>query len=67
MTKTHKTYEDGLQAGRIEAMKSSIDQHDIRLTDHARRLQILERLFWGGAGVLIFLQTWPLVKPWLAL
>ncbi|MEM7047233.1 MAG: hypothetical protein AAF442_06245 [Pseudomonadota bacterium] len=65
MNKIRKTYEEGLQEGRIEAMKSTLDRHDLRLTDHARRLQILERLFWACVGIVAFVQVWPDLQRFL--
>ncbi len=54
-----KTYEDGLQDGRIEGLREILSDHDDRLTDHAKRLVMLERLFWGGVGILAFVKVWP--------
>lgn len=57
-----KTYEDGLIEGEIMLLKAMSESHALRLDVHTQRLSILERIIWMVSGVMIFLQTFPVVK-----
>ena len=59
---TGKTYEDGLQAGEIAALKQITEKHDIRLDAHATRLQRIERVLYALAGVAVLLEFLPEIR-----
>jgi hypothetical protein len=57
-----KTYEDGLLEGEIKMLQQITKTHAERLDSHTQRLTILERIIWMVSGVMIFLQTFPLLR-----
>ena len=54
-----KTYEDGLRDGRIEALEHVAHKVVQRLDVHSDRIRALERICWGLAGILAFVNLWP--------
>jgi hypothetical protein len=56
------SYEDGVIAGRMEAMKDLLSAHGDRLDSQSLRLRALERIVWGLLGIVVFIQVLPMFK-----
>ena len=67
MAETHRSYEDGLRDGKIEALEKIAGDHGGRLDSHSRRLRLLERIMWAGGGIVVFIEIAPQFKALLAL
>lgn len=39
-----------------------VDEHEVKLDDHSRRLQLLERIIWVAGGIAIAIQYYPLIS-----
>ena len=59
---SEKTYEDGLRDGRISALEEISGQHRDRLDSHSTRLRRMERIMWGGGGMILLIQLIPSFK-----
>lgn len=62
MDMTNKTYQDGLIEGRLLSLENMVGGHADRMDAHAKRLQLLERVFWTGLGIISFFQLLPMVS-----
>lgn len=56
-----KTYEDGIQEGRLRSLENIAAAHKDRLDSQAKRLRVLERVVWASGGIMVFLNAWPTV------
>jgi hypothetical protein len=56
-----KTYEDGLIEGRLVALENIAAAHKDRLDGQSRRLRLLEKIVWATGGIMVFLQSWPVI------
>jgi hypothetical protein len=54
-----RTYEEGVQDGRIAALETITEQHHERLNDHSSRLKKMERIIWLAFGALFAIQALP--------
>ena len=58
-------YEEGMRDGRLKAMESRLDKHDVVKDNHERRLIYLERIVWGVFGVMFLSTVWPKLEVML--
>lgn len=42
-----KTYEDGVQDGRIDSLEAITHRHDSVISDHDGRLRLVEKIVYG--------------------
>jgi len=54
-----KTYEDGLQEGRLAGLEAMVNEHKGRMDNHSQRLRLLERIVWGLAGIAFLIEFYP--------
>lgn len=62
----NKTYEQGLVEGEIKTLTNMGVTQTKRLNDHSKRIRLLEKAMWITLGMVLFIQVWPTVQPYVS-
>ena len=62
MSLTNKTYDDGLQDGKIRAIEEMQGRQNNRLDQHNGRISNLEKVSWLLIGAILFAEFAPQLK-----
>ena len=56
------SYEEGLIAGRMQAMERILEHHETKLREIDSRTRMMERVMWGVLGAIALIQVLPMFR-----
>ena len=62
---SHKSYDDGVRDGKIEALEATSAKHSERLDRHSKRIALLEKAAWVVLGIVLAIQLVPEAKDFI--